>query len=288
MDVKQLGKTNLNVSKIGLGTEYLFDQPEKLVNSVIHKAIENNINYFDVLFSVQHYLEKLASSFKGYRDQLIITGHLGTTESEGKAKRNRSIKESRKAFLRILSVLETNYVDILNIQYVKANEFEKIMNSGGLLKLAISLKEEGKTRYLGLSTHDISVAKEAIKSLKFDMIMFPINLANHSLPGRDELLKLCSKNNVGLVAIKPFAAGRILMQNKIANIAKYQTGGLSFKRKIPPNITTSHCINYINSLPEVTVVLMGVKSIDELMENLKYSTRKVQIPEMLSLINEFQ
>ena len=63
---------------------------------------------------------------------------MGTTESQGKAKRNKSIKESRKAFLRILSVLKIDYVDILNIQYVKANEFEEVMNPRGLLNLAIS------------------------------------------------------------------------------------------------------------------------------------------------------
>ncbi len=272
MNFKELGRTGLKVSEIGIGTEHLFDQTKDVVESVILSAIENGINYFDVLFSVQHYLEKLALPFKKYRDQLIITGHLGTTESQGKAKRNRSIKESRKAFLRILSVLKIDYVDILNIQYVKANEFEKVMNPKGLLDLAISFQDEGKARYLGLSTHDTSVAKQAIKSGKFNMIMFPINLANHGLMGRDELLTVCSKNKIGLVAIKPFAGGKLLKRNQTTQFAKYQTGGLSFKKKIPPDITPSQCIYYVKSFPEVSVVLMGVKNVEELNENLGYLT----------------
>jgi len=272
MKFMELGRTGLEVSEIGIGTEHLFNQSKNTVKSVILSAIENKINYFDVLFSVQHYLEKLALSFKGYRDQLIITGHLGTTESEGKAKRNRSIKESRKAFLRMLSILEIDYVDILNIQYVKANEFKKVMNPRGLLDLAISFQEEGKARYLGLSTHDTSVAKQAIKSGKFDMIMFPINLANHGLMERDEFLRVCSKNKIGLVAIKPFAGGKLLIRNQTTFFAKYQTGGLSFKKKIPLDITPSQCIYYVKSFPEVSVVLMGVKNLEELNENLGYFT----------------
>ncbi len=270
MNFKELGRTSLKVSEIGIGTEHLFDQTKDVVESVILSAIENKINYFDVLFSVQHYLEKLALPFKTYRDQLIITGHLGTTEFQGKAKRNRSIKESKKSFLKMLSVLKIDYVDILNIQYVKANEFEKVMNPRGLLDLAISFQEEGKARFLGLSTHDISVAKQAIKSEKFDMIMFPINLANHGLMGRDEFLTICLKYKIGLVAIKPFAGGKLLKRNHTTQFAKYQTGGLSFKKKIPPDITPSQCIYYVQSFPEVSVVLMGVKNVEELNENLGY------------------
>ncbi|MFW9947324.1 MAG: aldo/keto reductase [Candidatus Odinarchaeota archaeon] len=272
MNFKELGRTGLKVSEVGIGTEYLFYQPKNIVKSVILGAIENEINYFDVLFSVQHYLEKLALCFKGYRDQLIITGHLGTTEFNGKPKRNRSIKESRNAFLKLLSALKINYVDILIIQYVKVNEFEKIMNPRGLLDLAISFQDEGKARYIGLSTHDTIVAQQAIKSGKIDMIMFPINLANHGLMGRDEFLTVCSKSEIGLVAIKPFAGGKLLKRNQITHFAKYQTGGLSFKTKIPSDITPTKCIYYVKSFPEVSVVLMGVKNIEELNENLGYLT----------------
>lgn len=288
MNYNKLGKTDLEVSEIGLGTEHLFDQPEKTVKSVIHKAIENKINYFDVIFSVQHYLEKLALSFQGFRDQIIITGHMGTSEFEGRVQRNRSLKESRKAFLMMLSTLKIDYVDILNIQLVLANEFKKIMNPGGLLELAISFQKDGKARYLGLSTHDTSIAKQATRSGKFDMIMFPINLANHGLEGRTELLSTCSKYKIGLVAIKPFAAGKLLKRNQTTYIAKYQTGGLSFKKKIPPYITSAHCINYVKSVPEVSLVLIGVKNVQELMENLKYSKTRVKTTEVSSLIDLFK
>jgi len=288
MIFKELGKTGLKVSEIGLGTEYLFDQPKDVVESVILNAIENEINYFDVLFSVTNYIGKMASILRKYRDDIIITGHIGATELNSRPKRTRSIKESKIAFSRLLNLLKIDYVDIINIQFVKMNEYENMIKPGGLMELAISIQEEGKAKYLGLSTHDTSVAEQAIKTGKFDTIMFPINLVNHGLPGRSELMKNCNKNNIGLIAIKPFAAGRLLIQNRTVNFAKYQTGGISLKRKIPKELTSSQCINYVNSLNGVSVVLAGVKSVDELRENLKYSNPQERKRDFSSMIEFFQ
>ena len=271
MNYNILGRTNLKVSEIGLGTEYLFDQKSEIVESVIKEAIEQGINYFDALFSVEYFLKKIALGFKDKRGDIIITGHLGTSELNEKPKRNRNVKESKIAFLNLLKNLKISHVDIINIQFVKANEYDQIFKPNGLVDLAVSFRQEGKANFIGLSTHDATVAKRAIETDKFDMIMFPYNLVNHNMPGREEIQKMCKQNNVGLVAIKPFAAGRILQANHTVNIAKYQTGGMSVKVKNLPNISSSICLNYIRKLKSISVILMGVKSIEELKINLCYS-----------------
>ena len=271
MNYNILGRTNLKVSEIGLGTEYLLNQKKEVVESVIKEALEQGINYFDVLFSVEHFLKKISIGLKDKRDEIIITGHLGTSELNEKPKRNRNVKESKVAFLNLLKNLQINYVDIINIQFVKANEYDQIFKPNGLLDLAISFQIEGKAKYIGLSTHDPNVAKQAIETEKFDMIMFPYNLANHNLPGREEIQKLCEQNNVGLIAIKPFAAGKILQANHTVRIAKYQTGGITMKVKNQPGISSSVCLNYLKQLSLISVILMGVKSVEELKNNLTYS-----------------
>jgi predicted aldo/keto reductase-like oxidoreductase len=267
----QLGKTNLNVSEIGLGTEFLFRQPKEIVNAVIFKAIENGINYFDVLFSVKQYLEKLAPILKQFRNKIAITGHIGTVENEeGRPRKTRNLKECSKEFLKILTILEIEYLDIINIQNVRENEFEKIMQKGGLYELAISFIKQGRANFLGLSTHDVPVIQKAVHTGKFDVIMYPLNIINHRLKGRNDALKSIKRNNLGLVAIKPFAAGNLLQQNKTVNFAKYQTGGLNIKKKNLPNISAPKCLNYVTSIPEVSTVLMGVKDEQELLENLSF------------------
>ena len=288
MIYKDLGKTGLKVSEIGLGTEFLFWESKETSNNVINYAIKNKLNYFDILFTVQDYLEKLSSPIKEHRNKIVITGHIGTKESEGKFKKSRKIEECRREFLKLLDILDIDYVDIINIQFVTSTDITTLYNKGRLFELALSFQKEGKAKFIGLSTHDVPIALQAVNSEKFDIIMFPFNLANHYLPHRHELLSTCLKKRIGLVAIKPLAAGKLMMLNQTTNIAKYQTGGISLKRKIPKDLTPSQCINYVKSLDGVSVVLSGVKSVEELSENLKYSDSKEREQDFSSLIEFFQ
>jgi len=288
MKFKELGKTGLKVSEIGLGTEHLFPESKETTVDVIHHAIKNKINYIDILFSVKEYLEKLAYAIKDHRDQLIITGHIGTKDNNGRFQKTRKVEECKKEFSKMLSTLRTDFVDIVNIQFVTQKDLPQIYSSEGLYGLALSLQEEGKANFIGLSTHNASIAIQAANSGKFDMIMFPFNFVNHNLPHRDELLATCLKKRIGLVAIKPFAAGKLMMRNRTTYIAKYQTGGISINRKIPKELTSTQCINYVNSLDGVSVVLAGVKSVDELSENLKYSNPQERKRDFSSLIEFFQ
>ncbi len=288
MIFKELGNTGLKVSEIGLGTEYLFRESKETTIDVINHAIKHKINYVDILFTVQNYLEKLAAGIKGHRDQLVITGHLGTKDNEGRFQKTRNIEECKKSFLKMLSILEIDYVDILNIQFVTLKDLPKLFNAGGLYELALSFQKEGKAKFIGISTHNVSIAIQAVNSGKIDTIMFPINFVNHNLSGREELLTTCLKKRIGLIAIKPFAGGKLLMRNQTVYIAKYQTGGIKLKKKIPRDLTPMQCINYVNSLPGVSVVLTGVKSVEELNENLKYLTQKEKDRDFSSLIEFFK
>ena len=288
MIFKELGKTGLKVSEIGLGTEYLFSESKETTVDVISYAIKCKVNYLDILFTVKNYLEKLAVAIKGHRNQLIITGHIGTKDNNGRFQKTRNLEECKLEFLKLLDILDIDYVDILNIQFVTQKDLPQIYNSGGLLELATSLQEEGKAKYIGMSTHNISIAIQSANSGKFDTIMFPINIINHYLEGREELLVTCLKKEIGLIAIKPFARGKLLMRNRTVYFAKYQTGGLSLKKKVPRDLTPSECINYVNSLKGISVVLGGVKSVGELRENLKYSNLQERKRDLASLIEFFQ
>ena len=288
MNYRTIGKTGLKVSEIGLGTEYLYNQPRETVVTLIQNAINNGINYFDLVFNVSHYIKNLSEGFKGFRDKIIITSHLGTTEIDGKAQRTRDLKESEKAFLNTLSILKIDYVDFINIQFVKNNEYEAIISKNGLLGLAKRLQEEGKARFIGVSTHDISIGMKAAKSGNFDMIMNQINLVNNAMPGKSEFLKTCEKERIGLIAIKPFAGGKLLQRNHTVYIAKYQSGGISLKKKIPSFITPIKCLNYTLSQVGVSSTIPGIKNLQELEEIYTYFTAPEDEKDFSDLLRVFE
>lgn len=288
MKFRILGRTGLKVSEIGLGTEYLFRQPKEIVSSVIKEAIKNGINYFDIVFNVSNYIENISAAIKNYKDDIILTCHLGSIEQDGKVRRSRNIKECERTLLNTIKKFGKGYIDIVNIQFVKEKEYDSIIAPGGLLDLSKKLQQEGKVKFIGLSTHSISIGQKAVKSGYFHTIMNQINIANNGMSGREDFLKICKKEGIGFVAIKPFAGGKLLQRNKTVTIAKYQSGGISLKKKIPGDITPIKCLNYTLSQTGVSTTVPGVKNVYELKEILAFLNASDQEKDFSALIKKFE
>lgn len=288
MNYRDFGKTGLRVSEIGLGTEHLYNQPRQTVISVIQEAITNGINFFDIVFNVSQYIENISTAIKDFKQDIILTCHIGSIEIEGKVKRSRSIRACENTILNTLKLLGKESIDIVNVQFVKEKEYEEIISSDGLLDLAIRLRKEGKARFIGISTHNFSVGLKAIKSDYIDAIMSPINVVNDSLEQRNIFLKECEKEKRGVVAIKPYAGGKLLQKNRTVTIAKYQSGGISVKKKIPPYVTPAKCINYVLSQPGISTTIPGVKNLSELKDLLSFLNATNEEKDFSSLINDFK
>ena len=291
MQYRKLGNTGLDVSVIGLGTEYLFSQNRNTVTPVINEAIDCGVNYFDIVFNISNYLNNISTGIKGKRDEIILTGHLGSGEKNGKYYKTYKVKECEKIFKKLLSKLNTNYIDIANLHNVRnEKEYKKVISPGGLLELALRLKEKGLARFIGISTHDVSVAKKVAESGIIDAIMIQVNLANNKMPGRNDMLNTCAKEKIGLIAMKVFAGGKLLQRNRTVNIAAWRTGGMRLKKKIFPSITPIKCISYTLSQVGVCTVVPGVKNVDELNGVLAYlnaTDKEKDFSELLTDFNEY-
>lgn len=254
-----------------MGGEWLNGLNRNLVKKIIQKAVDNGITLFDFLFNEITYIKNIAQAIKGKRDKIILQTHLGTGEKEGKPKRDRNVKHSREYFERILNLFDTDFIDVINIQYIRKSEYETVVGKNGLLNLANQLKEEGKARYIGASTHNISIGKKLAEIETIDSIMFPINIANHFLEGRKEFLETCEQNNVAVIAIKPFLGGKLFEKDQTIYVAKYQSGGISKRKKIPKNISPAQCLHYCLSQTAISTVIPGVSSLQEIEQILKYN-----------------
>ncbi len=265
MDHRKLGRTGLDASVIGLGTEYLKGQPRETVVSVIREAVERGVNYFDVLFAFPEYLDNLGVAFEGRRERVILTGHLGSTVKDGQYCKSRSVRRSEEFFLDVLTRLGTDRVDIAFLHnFNTVTDYERAMKPKGLLGLAHRLQQEGRAQFIGISVHNVEVAAMAVESGQIDVVMFPVNLAANAMPGRNDMLSLCARQGIGVVAMKPFAGGKLLRGSGTVRMAKYQTGGESFKTRIASPITPVQCLSYVLAQTGVSVALPGVKNAAEL------------------------
>ena len=114
-------------------------------------------------------------------------------------------------------------------------------------------RRDGRVGFIGISNHNVEVARMAVESDLIDVLMFPINLyQQYSNPERMLLLDTCAEHKVGVVAMKPYYGGRLLT-----------TEGR------PTGITPAQCLHYVLSQPVVTAV-PGVRNADEMCQTLGY------------------
>ena len=96
-----------------------------------------------------------------------------------------------------LARYHTDHVDLLLLHNINDQpDLDHVMAPGGLLELAQHLVRQGKARAIGFSGHSIPIARAALESGSIDLLMFPVNLAGHAIPGRRDLLVYCEEQQV--------------------------------------------------------------------------------------------
>jgi len=269
MDYRKLGRTGLTVSALAVGTEHLVKQPPDTVEEVIGEAIRRGVTYFDVVYAFPDYLDNLGAAFQGHRERLLLAGHLGSTVKDGQYCRNRSPKACEPVFREVLDRLHTDHVDILHLHnFNSVKEWETVARPGGVLDLARRLRAEGRARFLGISAHYVEVARRAIQSGHIDVVMFPVSLLGHAMPALGDLLDLCAREEIGVVAMKPYAGGKLLSARGMQRVPGYKTGGESYKVRFPPDITPARCLAYTLAQVGVSTALTGPRTLAELASSL--------------------
>jgi hypothetical protein len=284
----KLGRTGLTVSHIGLGTEHLYAQPHETICAVIRQAVERGVNYFDLVYSLPHYLDDMQHAFRGLRDRVLLTAHLGSTAKDGQYSKSRSVAQCERFFLDLLRRLNTDYVDVLFLHnFNSLKDWDQVARPDRALDLALRLRDEGKARCLGISAHYPDVVQKAIETGNVDVVLFPINLFGHAMTGRQQLQDLCIQHEIGLVAMKPFGGGKLLTQRGSFRVPKYQTAGQAFKARIDTEITPVQCLSYTLAQVGVSMALPGVRNATELEAALAYLAATAEERDFSGLLRHF-
>ena len=120
MKLRRLGKTELQVSEIGFGGEWLERHPEEDGIDLIHYASAQGINILDCWMPDPKSRDIIGKGIKDNRRQWYIQGHIGSTWKDEQYFRTRDMKYVRPAFEDLLRRLQTDYNDLGMIQASKA------------------------------------------------------------------------------------------------------------------------------------------------------------------------
>ena len=278
MKYRELGHTGLKASEIGMGCEGFAVDDCRMAMKLFDLAEETGINYFDLYASDPAMRRAVGEALQGRREKFLIQSHLCSVWKDGQYLWTRDLAEVKAGFEEMMQLLDTDYLDVGMIHYCDSlKDWDDIVNNG-VLDYALQLKQEGRIRHVGLSSHNPVVALKAVETGKIEVLMFSVNpcydlqpasenvedlwadaayenqLINMD-PDREKLYETCQRLGVGITVMKAFGGGDLLN-------AELSPAGAA--------MTVSQCIHYALSRPAVAVVLAGAKSVEQLRESLAY------------------
>jgi predicted aldo/keto reductase-like oxidoreductase len=192
MKTVRLGKTGLEVSRVGMGGIPLTRPSEKEAVKVIQRALDLGINFIDTAYGYGAGMseERIGKAITGRREDVIIA-------TKGWAPEHLEVSLNR---------LNTDYIDLWQFHGINTfDALEKVAGSG--MKTAQKALKEGTARHIGFSSHSLKVALKAVATDLFETVQFPLNFLSNE--AADELVSLAEEHDVGFIAMKPFAGGRI-------------------------------------------------------------------------------
>ncbi len=198
MEKIRLGRTNLKVSRVGIGGIPIQRPTEKDAIEVIRHALDNGINIIDTSLGYGESEIRIGKAIAGRRDDVFIITRTGTTD---KKRLITNLATSMKQ-------LQTDFIDIYELHNIStAERYDAAIAEGGSVEAMLEAKDQGKIGFLGFTSHCMETMLKAVKSGIFDVILFPFNFVNNE--AEEKLVPLTKKLDVGFTAMKPFAGGRL-------------------------------------------------------------------------------
>ena len=224
MKFTKLGKTGITVSKICLGTmTFGYTVDEKESNSLIQRALELGINFFDTanVYARGRSEEILGTAIKECRAEVVIASKVFWSFSQPKASglsRSFVLKELEGSLQR----LQTDYVDIYY-----AHRYDTAVSAENILRTFNLAIHDGKIRHIGASTmHAWELAKSLWVADKLALEPIQIIQPQYNLLYREEereMLPLCSDQNIAVAPWAPLGQGVLTgryTRNKLPDIPR--------------------------------------------------------------------
>ena len=166
MEKMRLGKSGLMVTRIGFGGIPIQRLNEEDAIAVVKRCLEHGINFIDTANAYTTSEARIGKAIAGRRQDLIIATKTTHRDRDGVAKH---LDKS-------LTRLGTDYIDLYQFHAVSdMKTLNAVLDPAGPMAVLEEAKKAGKIRHIGVTSHQIDVAKKAVESDRFETLMFPFN-----------------------------------------------------------------------------------------------------------------
>ena len=199
METKRLGKTDLEVGRLGIGlSEVGFNLELADVDQardVINQALDNGVNFLDTAACYGISEELIGMVVSERRSEFVLATKAGHYLPRGDGD-DWTYDLIISSIDRSLERMKTEYVDLVQLHSCSV----EILERGDVIRALQDAKAAGKTRHVGYSGDNES-AKWAVTSGLFDTLQTSFSLVDQS--ARINLFEDVEANDMGLIIKRP-------------------------------------------------------------------------------------
>ena len=227
---------------------------------LLRKAYEMGINYFDTAM-VYHKGESekiFGKAFEPYpRNSYLIADKMSIWLC--------SDEEDMKArFYNQLKTLKTDYIDFYLVHSLNRNHYKKVKDLH-CVEFLQQMKQEVKIKHLGFSFHDTyQVFTQILNDYTWDFVQIQLNYLDWHNQGAEQLYRELERRNLPVMVMEPVRGGYL------ATIDSERAK--PFLELEPQRSIASWAIRWVESLPQVAVVLSGMSDLQQLEDNVATMT----------------
>jgi aryl-alcohol dehydrogenase-like predicted oxidoreductase len=238
MERRSLGKCGLEVSVIGFGAfkigrneQIKYAKPYPLpddatVERLLNGVLDLGITHVDTAPAYGLSEERIGRCLARRRHEFVLSTKVGEIFEAGSSRYEFSAASIQSSVDRSLSRLQTDAVDVLLIHAPAADV--QVLQQTDAVSVALSQKQQGKTRAVGFSGKTVEGARLALEWADVLMIEFHLDDTSHA-----DVIAEAHRRGVGVIVKKGLASGRLAPQQAIpfvlsqTGVSNLVIGGLS-------------------------------------------------------------
>ena len=295
MNYRRLGRTNLQVSEISLGTVELgmdYGIPvqgeqrrpsEADAARTLNCALDSGVNLIDTARAYGNSEAIIGRALKSRRDEYILATKIAALSWEGytgvelQGHVEASITESLRS-------LRTDVIDLLYIH----NATPELIQHGEIVEIMQRAQEVGYARFIGTTTYGEAAPLAVLEDDRFDCIQVAYNLLDREFEER--VLPLAKENDVGVVIRSVLLKGALTYRYthlpKELRELRTAVEGINSLCSAQDSSLPELAYRFVLAHPAVSTALVGTGRAHELQEIVSFSGGDPLPAEMLNTIRE--
>ncbi len=289
MRYRTFGKTGWQVSEIGLGGSWFYGRPEEGVLppehgiAVVRRALELGINYFDTapLYGKGRSEEVMGMALEGVTQPHFLATKVGYYPEPFDYTRD----AVWRGFEASLKRLRRDRVDLIQIHESEQAGRDGIFGPGRTMEALREIRDQGLAAHIGITGADLDLMSDAVATDEFASVITYLRYDLLVQDATQRLIPTAAEHQTAVILASPLHAGLLgskrddwirvgrfpELHDKLRRVETLLAG----EEEDLPRLG----LRYLLSDPRTTVVLSGVRDIEELETSVAASDGRVLPPE---------